>query len=269
MYNFASENKLKQQICQIGKLVFDKGFVAANDGNISCRININEILVTPTRMSKGFMEPSDIIKVNLKGEVISGRHKPSSELKMHLKVYEERPDINAVVHVHPPFATAHAIAGLSLNKATMPESVLLLGTIPLAEYGTPSTTEIPEAIAKYVHDHRGVLLENHGALTWGEDLFSAYFVMESLEFTAKINWIAHQMNGVRELSTKRVKELVQIKEAMGIEGISPTGAPCSDDQNACFIDSDVQQNEEIDDSQLDEIVNKVTEAVLNRLGLSS
>ncbi|MCD8510471.1 MAG: class II aldolase/adducin family protein [Bacillus sp. (in: Bacteria)] len=185
MYNFASETKLKQEICQIGKLVFDKGFVAANDGNISCRLNKDELLVTPTGISKGFVKPQDIVKVNMQGEVIAGKLKPSSELKMHLKVYEERSDIQAVVHVHPPYATAHAIAGVPLDKATMPEAVVLLGTIPIAKYGTPSTPEIPDEVGKHVHNHRGVLLENHGALTWGEDLFSAYFLMESLEFCAK------------------------------------------------------------------------------------
>lgn len=263
MHNSPHEEKIKQHICNIGKLIYDKGFVAANDGNISYRLNEDEILITPTGVSKGFLQPQEIVKVNLQGEVLSEGLKPSSEMKMHLKVYMERPDMKAVVHTHPPYATAHAIAGLSLNQATMPEAVVLLGTIPLAEYGTPSTEEIPNAIAKYVHQHRGVLLENHGALTWGEDLDTAFYVMESLEFCAKINWIARQMNGLRELSAARVAELIQIKKKMGIQGNSPPGLPCPDQVSVCR--SERQHEILLSEDQLNIIVARVAEAVVNQL----
>lgn len=148
------------------------GFVAANDGNITVRISENEILATPTGVSKGFMTPDMICKVNLKGEVISAseKYKPSSEIKMHLRVYEKREDVKSVVHAHPPYATSFAIAGIPLDKPIMPEAVISLGSVPIAEYGTPSINEIPDVVEKYLDYYDAVLLENHGALTYGADL---------------------------------------------------------------------------------------------------
>lgn len=223
---YGSEEQVKELICEVGRRVYQKGFVAANDGNISAKCGDDEIWITPTGVSKGILKPEMLVKVNSRGEVLAGDLKPTSEMKMHLKVYELRPDVKAIVHTHPPYATAFAIAGIPLNQAIMPESVVFLGTIPVAKYGTPSTAEIPEAIAPYVPDHRGLLLENHGALTWAGDLDTAFYLMESLEFTAKINWIARQMNGVRELSEQKVSELVAIREKMGLSGKVPQGLPC-------------------------------------------
>lgn len=261
-----SEYKVREHICQIGRLIFEKGFVAANDGNISVRISENEILTTPTQVSKGFLKPDMIVKVDLDGNVLAGNRKPSSELKMHLRVYKERSDVHAVVHAHPPYSTAFAIAGLPLNQALMPESVVLLGTIPVAEYGTPSTEEIPNAVAKYVHNHSGLLLENHGALTWGSDLLAAYYLMESLEFTAKINFIVKQLGGERELSEQRVSELLKIRAAMGITGETPRGIPCEPDVDVCDLDSAVPTpTTTISNEDMKTIVDRVTQAVLSRL----
>lgn len=257
------EDKARQEICEIGKLLFDKGFVAANDGNVSVRLSEDEILTTPTQVSKGFLTPDLLVKVNMKGEVISGERKPSSELKMHLRVYQERPDVRAVVHAHPPHATAFAIAGIPLDRAVMPESVVLLGTVPIAEYGTPSTEEIPNAVAKYVKNHRALLLENHGALTWGEDLYSAYFLMESLEFTAKVRLYAKLLGRERELSVKRVEQLLEIREKMGIKGETPKGLEC--DRDVCEIPAEENDFAKLSSQEMEKIIQKVTEAVLMRL----
>jgi L-fuculose-phosphate aldolase len=257
------EYKAKQEICEIGKLLFDKGFVAANDGNISVRISQNEILTTPTRVSKGFLKPDMLVKVNMDGEVIEGNLKPSSELKMHLRVYKERPEVGAVVHAHPPHATAFAIAGIPLNQAMMPESVVLLGTVPIAEYGTPSTEEIPNAVAKYVKNHNALLLENHGALTWGADLYSAYFMMESLEFTARINFYVKLLGRERELSEERVKQLVALREKMGYTGETPKGIPS--DRDICEVPYHEEKKGSLSDKDINRIVQKVSESVLTHL----
>lgn len=255
------EIKYKKLICEIGKRVYEKRFVAANDGNISVRISDNEFLITPTGVSKGFMTTDMIIKVDGEGNVIEGDYKPTSEMKMHLLVYKERPDIQAVVHVHPPYATAFAIAGIALDQAIMPESVVYLGTIPVAEYGTPSTEEVPDAVKKHVHNHQGVLLENHGALTWGKDLDHAYYLMESLEFTAKINWISKQINGDRELSKQNVARLIDIKTKMGIKGDSPLGVDLPEGIHAKKVISSSQQS--LSEKDIDTIVNRVTKSVLD------
>ncbi|MDP4163588.1 MAG: class II aldolase/adducin family protein, partial [Bacillota bacterium] len=236
---------------------------AANDGNISVRLSDDEFLVTPTGVSKGFMNKDMIIKVDGVGNVREGNFKPTSEMKMHLRVYQERPEIQAVVHVHPPYATAFAIAGLPLNRATMPESVILLGTIPVARYGTPSTEAVPNALNDLIQDHNGVLLENHGALTWGRDLEQAYFFMETLEFTAKINWIAQQMNGDRELSNRNVEQLLELKKSMGLSGSSPQGISCDDDFEAKKITPPLERA--LTQQDLKTIVDNVTASVLEEL----
>ncbi|QOT00227.1 class II aldolase/adducin family protein [Brevibacterium sp. JNUCC-42] len=265
-----NEAKVKQVICEIGRKVYEKGFGAANDGNISVRLSSNEIWITPTGVSKGALQPDMLVKVNLLGEVLEGELRPTSEMKMHLKVYEMRPDIGGIVHVHPPYATAFAIAGLPLDAATLPESVVLLGTIPVAKYATPSTQALPESIAPHVMNHQGVLLENHGALTWGKDIQSAYYLMESLEFTAKINWIARQMNGTRQLSVERVEELVALREKMGLQGETPTGVICPPGMDVCFPSEHATTPVQplavkIDEQQMEEIITRVTKAVISQL----
>ena len=183
-----NEKEIKEQICDIGKRIYNRNMVAANDGNISVKISDHEFLCTPTGVSKGFMTPDYICKVDEKGNLIeaSDGFRPSSEIKMHMRVYSKRSDVGAVVHAHPNFATSFAIAGTPLSQPIMPEAVISLGCVPLAPYGTPSTPEIPDSIEPYLNDFDSVLLENHGALTWSSDLLSAYMKMESLEFYAEL-----------------------------------------------------------------------------------
>lgn len=216
-----SELELKQDIVEVGRRIWLRGYVAANDGNISVRIGPDEFLCTPTGVSKGFMTPEMIIKVNGAGEVLSGSLKPSSELKMHLGVYRDRPDVNAVVHAHPPISTAFAVAGIPLVKQILPEVIITLGEIPIVEYRTPSTDEIPQAIAKFLQDHDAFLLENHGALTLGTDVYNAYHKMETMEHFATISLTARQLGGERELSPERVAQLMEVRKKLGVKGVHP------------------------------------------------
>ena len=218
-----NENDIKQQICDIGKRIYNRNMVAANDGNISVKLSEHEFLCTPTGVSKGFMTPEFICKVDENGDVLeaNGAYKPSSEIKMHMRVYAKRPDVGSVVHAHPNFATSFAIAGTPLSQPIMPEAVISLGCVPLAPYGTPSTMEIPDSIECYLDDFDSVLLENHGALTWSSDLLSAYMKMESLEFYAELLYKSKMLGGPTEFTKEQIARLVEIRQKMGIQGRYP------------------------------------------------
>ena len=218
-----SEYEIKKQICEIGKRIYDQGMVASNDGNISVKISDNEFLCTPTGVSKGFMTPEYICKVDKDGKVIQANpgFRPSSEIKMHMRVYKNRPDVKSVVHAHPLYATGFAIAGIPLTQPIMPEAVIALGCVPIAEYGTPSTEEIPDAVEKYLQSFDAVLLENHGALTFSDSLLSAYHKMESVEFYAKLLYISKQLGGPKELSQAQVERLYEIRRQFGMTGKHP------------------------------------------------
>ena len=218
-----SEFEIKKQICDIGKRIYNRNMVAANDGNISVKLNDNEFLCTPTGVSKGFMTPEYICKVDADGNVIqaNGNFKPSSEIKMHMRVYKHRPDVNAVVHAHPTYATSFAIAGIPLTQPIMPEAVIALGCVPIAEYGTPSTDEIPDAVEKYLPYYDAVLLESHGALTFSDSLLAAYHKMESVEFYAELLFKARLLGGPKEFSEERVQQLYEIRRKFGMTGKHP------------------------------------------------
>ena len=218
-----SEYEIKKQICDIGKRIYDRGMVAANDGNISVKISDNEFLCTPTGVSKGFMTPEYICKVDAEGKVIQANpgFKPSSEIKMHMRVYKKRPDVKSVVHAHPSYATAFAIAGIPLTQHIMPEAVIALGCVPIAPYGTPSTEEIPDAVEKYLEYYDAVLLENHGALSFSDSLLAAYHKMESVEFYAELLYKANQLGGPKELSQAQVERLYEIRRQFGLSGKHP------------------------------------------------
>ena len=225
-FKYLSEYEAKKQIIAIGKRMYDKGFVASNDGNISCRVGPNTIWTTPTGVSKGFMTPDMLVKMNFDGKVLMGKLKPSSEVKMHLRVYNENPDVMAVTHAHPPVATSFAIAGISLDRAILPEAVVNLGSVPIAHYATPGSQDVPDSIAPYCNTHNAVLLANHGALSWGKDLTEAYHRLESLEYYATVLMYTGRIIGrANELSCSQVNELIDIREKLGItSGGTP---PCS------------------------------------------
>ncbi|MDW7739261.1 MAG: class II aldolase/adducin family protein [Bacillota bacterium] len=215
------EEQARKEIVEVGRRIYEKGFVAANDGNISVRLTDSEILTTPTGVSKGYMSPEMLVKVDLDGCKIAGDLNPSSELKMHLEVYRMRSDVNAVLHAHPPLATAFAVAGHPLDKSVLPEIIITLGSIPLVKYGTPSTEEVPDNIRPHLEKHDALLLENHGVLTMGDDLFSAFYKMESVEHFAKISLYARFLGGEQELSPGEVEKLLKVRENMGIKGRHP------------------------------------------------
>ncbi|HEX67732.1 MAG TPA: class II aldolase/adducin family protein [bacterium] len=208
------ESELRELIVEVGKRLWVRRFVAANDGNISVRLNEKEILCTPRNVSKGFMTPDIIIKVDITGKVLSSlpSYEPSSELKLHLAVYKEREDVNAVLHAHPPYSTSFAVAGIPLDKYVLPETIIMLGSVPIAPYGTPSTDELVASIKPFIKEYNAVLLANHGAVTWGEDLMDAYFKMETLEHSAEIIFHSHQLGRMNVLPQEQVKKLFKLKE---------------------------------------------------------
>lgn len=260
---YYSDFEAKKLICDIGKRIYNKNFVAANDGNISVRVGPNTIWTTPTGVSKGYMTPDMMVKMDLSGRVLAGNRKPSSEVKMHLRVYNENPAANAVVHAHPPVATSFAIAGISLEKPINPESVVLLGTVPVAPYATPGTEEVPESIAPFCKDYNALLLANHGALTWGRDLIEAYFRMESLEhYALMLMYSTNVINKANELNCTQISDLLQIRKNFGIEtgGIPPCDRTLENSQSES---AHSPLGGEQDKSELIEaIVTKVTEKVL-------
>ncbi len=251
-----SEFQLKEDICEVGRRIYQNGYVAANDGNITVRLGENEVLTTPTGVSKGFMTPDMLIKVNMSGEVLSGKLKPSSELKMHLRVYRERPDVGSVIHAHPPTATGFAVAGIPLDRCVLPEVIIALGSIPIAEYGTPSTEEIPDAIMEYLTGCDAVLLANHGALTVGTDLFNAYFKMETMEHFAKISLVARQLGQELEIPKHQVKKLMEVREKLGVVGKNPGCHDCE------ICETSSPQTEE---DSLRDLVGQITRRVLSEM----
>ncbi len=215
-----NELELKKMILEIGKRLWTKGWVASNDGNISVKLNENEILTTPTGVSKGFMTQEMILKMNMNGDVLSrgSAYRPSSEAKMHIMVYREREDVKAVIHAHPPYCTSFAVAGIPLDKCVLPEAIITLGAVPIAPYGTPSTSELPDAISPLIKNSDTVLLANHGALTVGVDIMTAYHRMETLEHTATIVYHAIQLGNVNIISSAEVRKLLQLREKMNLPG---------------------------------------------------
>lgn len=214
------EQKIRQQITEIAHLIWQNGWVAANDGNISVKLDDGTFLSTPTGVSKRLIEPDMIVKVNKDGEVLEAKEgfRPSSEFPMHLRCYKEREDITAVVHAHPPTATGFAIARIPLDSYTMPEAILTLGAVPIAKYGTPSTDEIPDAVAPLLPEHDAILLENHGALTVGKDLLTAYYRMETLELFAKSTLVARLLGGEVELDRNQIDECLKLRKKFKLSG---------------------------------------------------
>jgi len=262
-----TDYEIKKEICEIGRRIYQNGFVAANDGNITVKVNDNEFWATPTGVSKGFMTPDMLCKVDAEGRLIEGKMKPSSELKMHMRVYKERPDVKSVVHAHPPVATGFAIAGIPLNKFIMPEAIITLGTVPIADYGTPSTEEIPDAVSKHLQTHDAFLLENHGALTVGNSLMNAYFKMESVEFYAKLSLYARLLGGENELNCAQVSRLMEIREAFGMPGKHPGCPECLDCTDQTMTPAEVREQGAHNDANMEQMVAEITKRVMKEMNL--
>ncbi len=202
------ESQQRADIIQFGKLLHQKGYVAATDGNITVRLDANSILSTPTGMSKGLMCADDLVVVDLDGRKISGRRCVSTEIGMHLLIYRLRPDVHGIVHAHPTTATGYAAAGIPLNKALISEVVLSLGSIPLARYGTPGTPELTDSLEPLIANNNAILMANHGVVTYGDTLLRAYMKMETVEHFAKIALVTHLLGQQQPLSDEAVEKLV-------------------------------------------------------------
>jgi L-fuculose-phosphate aldolase len=206
-----TEQQHRDEIVRFGKLLHRTGLVAATDGNLSVRLENGDFLCTPTVMSKGLMEPEDLVIVNGHGKKLHGSREVSSEIAMHLLIYGRRPDVNAVVHAHPPTATGYAAAGLALDRAICSEIIVTLGSVPLANYETPGTPELAEALAPLVAEHDAILMANHGVVTCGADLLNAYMNMETVEHFAKIALVTHLLGKQQTLSDQHVDKLREIR----------------------------------------------------------
>ena len=227
-----AEEQIRADIVEIGRRLFSRGFVASNDGNISVRVDDTRLITTPKSVSKGFMTPDMMVVVDYNGRKLSGDREASSELPMHLEIYRNRPDVNAVVHAHPPTATGFAVAGIPLTRAVLAEVVTTLGSIPIAEYGTPSTQELPDAVRKYIKAHDGLLLANHGAVTCGDSAMAAYYKMETIEHFARISLVARQLGRENVLSRNEVDRLQGLR---GMYGIAAPAPLCTDAEDASGV----------------------------------
>lgn len=220
-----AEEQIRADIVEAGRRLYARSYVASNDGNISARLDDQRLITTPKSVSKGFMTPDMMVIVDYDGKKLAGDRDPSTELPMHLEIYRNRPDANAVVHAHPPLATGFAVAGIPLTRAVLAEVITTLGSIPIAAYGTPSTDELPAAVRKYIKAHDGMLLANHGAVTCGPDVMGAYYKMETIEHFAKISLVARLLGGENLISKDEVERLQGLRGFYGI----PSPAPlCAD-----------------------------------------
>ena len=234
-----AEEQIRADIVEAGRRLYARAYIASNDGNISARLDNDRLITTPKGVSKGFMTPDMMVVVDYAGNKISRDRDPSSELPMHLEIYRNRPDVNAVVHAHPPIATGFAVAGIPLTRAVLAEVVTTLGSIPIAEYGTPSTAELPAAVRKYIKAHDGLLLANHGAVTCCRTVMTAYYKMETIEHFAKISLVARLLGREHLISREEVERLQGLRGMYGIAAPAPLCADPSElaatDQILCQV----------------------------------
>lgn len=215
--NGVSEFKLKEEMCEIGRRIWLKGFCAGNEGNHSVRIGPNKFLCTPTGISKGFLKPDDICTVDIEGKQLAGKRKRTSEILMHLEIYKQRADVKAVVHSHPPHATAFAIAGVELPTCIHPEAEVFLGVVKTAKYVTPGDKRLGESLIPYLKDSNTILLQNHGTVTFSTSLEEAYYKLEIVDAYSRILMLAKSLGSVRPLDSAEMKELLELKVRFGLK----------------------------------------------------
>jgi L-fuculose-phosphate aldolase len=222
-----TEQQLREDIVQVGRLMFDKGWVAANDGNISVRMDDQRLMATPTGISKGMMRPEDMLICDLNGGKLCGQRECTTELGMHLAIYQIRPDIGSVVHAHPPVATGFATAGRALNLALLPEVVIGLGSVPLADYGLPGTPALTEGMLPYIPKYDAILMANHGVVAYGEDVMQAFSKMETVEHFARITLVAELLGGAKVLPRVEVQKLFDSRKRYRVQSKNwfETGSP--------------------------------------------
>ena len=241
----------RKEIVEIGRRCYDRGFVAATDGNMSCRVGGDLIAATPAGFCKGMLAVDDVVILDPTGRRVEGRREASSEILLHLEIYKERPDVGGIVHAHPAVATGFAVARMPLAECVLPEVITTLGNVPLAPYATPSTTEVPESIKPKLRDHNAFLLANHGTVTLGATLQEAYFVLEKVEQFARVMLVARQLGHVSVLTPEDVAKLTTV-----IPGKAPLDIPCATCETAGT------ESAACDDALVKEAVRRV----LERLG---
>jgi L-fuculose-phosphate aldolase len=211
-----NEQDVRKELAEVGRMLWNRHYIVAGDGNLSARLEDGSIITTPSGVCKGFLTPDSFCRVDIDGKKLAGKLNPSTEFAMHSLIYKERPDINAVVHAHPPTGTGFAVAGIPLDKALISEVVLTLGCIPLAGYGTPSTSELTDAMKPLVKHHDAMLMANHGAVAYGDTIERAFWRMETLEHFAKINLVAKMLGRENQLSAEEVQRLYAVRERGGL-----------------------------------------------------
>src|SRR5215204_502748 len=208
------ESQARKLIIEVGKLLYERSYVVSSDGNVSIRLDENRVIATPTMTCKGRMTEDSLAITDMDGKALNDR-KASSELAMHLLIYKMRPDIKAVCHAHPPHGTAFAVAGLAIDAPILSEVILTLGCVPLMSYGTPSTSELTDGMKPFVEHHNALLMANHGAVAYGEDLWQAFDRLETLEHTARIAILARSLGGANDLPKEAISKLINIRQKAG------------------------------------------------------
>ena len=227
-------HRIKQEICEMGRRLYNKGFAAANDGNITYRLNDSEVLCTPTMHSKGFLKPDDICLIDMDGNQLAGRKKRSSEALLHLQVYKERDDINSIVHCHPPHATAFAIAREAIPQCVLPEVEIFLGDVPITKYETPGTQKFADTIIPVVKNSNVVILANHGTISWGETVEKAYWWTEVLDAYCKMLILAKDLGKINYFTETEQRELLEVKDKWGFR--DPRNEPGMENCDVCAND---------------------------------
>jgi L-fuculose-phosphate aldolase len=258
-----TEHELRQEMLRVGRLLWERGYVAATDGNLSARLGADRLLVTASGLSKGFMTADDLVVLDLDGEPLAsyrGRgRQASSEIAMHLEVYRQRRDVHAVVHAHPPMATAFSIAGVSLARCVIPEVIVTLGGIPTTGYATPGTTEVPGTIRQAICDYDALILTHHGSLTVGSTLWEAYLRLEKVEHTAQITLAAHQLGRVNTLSPEAVDKLLAKRQAL----LQREGRDLCADCTVCILGDGYELPANLADEAV--LVQQIARSVVNNL----
>ncbi len=213
-----SEREYRQDIVEVCRRMYGRGFISGSDGNVSVRLGENRILSTPSGMNKGFIAPQDLIVTDMAGTKLQGEHKPTTELFMHIEAYTRREDIKAVIHAHPPFTVAFSIAGQKLPQCVMPEIVMMFGSIPTAAYATPCTEEGPRTISNLIGDCDALIIERHGTLTVADNVFTAYDKLEKIEHSAQVSAAARQLGPVKPLPREEIRKLLALREKLGLKG---------------------------------------------------
>jgi L-fuculose-phosphate aldolase len=258
-----SEHELRQEMVRVGRLMWERGYIAATDGNLSARLGRDRILVTPSGMSKGFLSVDDMVLLRPDGATVASYRgqgqRASSEMAMHLEVYRQRSDVNAVVHAHPPLATAFSIAGVSLARCVIPEVIVTLGGIPTTEYATPGTGEVPETIRQAIRDYDALVMAHHGSLTVGGTLWEAYLRLEKVEHTAEITLAAHQLGRVQTLSSEAVAALAEKRREL----LQREGRDLCEGCSICLLGDNYQLP--VNNLGQDELVQQISQAVMENL----